>query len=143
MDIKATRAPVYHPCRYQSGGCTIHARRPTECWAFFCEWALGRVPPWMKPDRCGVMAARTTETPALHLWELSPGAARADRIQRFIRKQNREGRHVVVTLHPGTPPADAAELRSQAHLSTGEVRDFAGLHGSVVVPAPAKAPARP
>jgi len=128
LNVPQLNSPAYESCRHLcTSGCGIHESRPEICRGYFCEWALGNAPEWMKPNACGVIPGHAKGNTAMHLHEVWPGAAESAELRAFIRLANSKGRHVVVTLHPGAAPAEPQTQRNRIHLSNGEVREFAGL----------------
>jgi len=128
LNIPEVNSPAFQPCSHLCvQGCGIYDSRPGVCRDYYCEWALGNAPEWMKPDLCGVVPGHTNGNTAMHLREVWPGASRSSEVRRFIRAANARGVHVVVTLHPEPRPGGGLdEARNQVHFSNGEVREFTG-----------------
>ena len=135
LNVPQLNSPAYESCRHLcAGGCGIHESRPEICRGYFCEWAIGNAPEWMKPNLCGVIPGHAKGNTAMHLHEVWPGASESAQIREFIRLANSKRRHVVVTLHPGAPPAAPDETqRNRIDMSNGEVRDFAGLRFTATI----------
>lgn len=128
LNVPQLNSPAYESCRYLcAGGCGIHESRPETCRAYFCEWALGNAPEWMKPNMCGVIPGHVKGNTAMHLHEVWPGASESAQIRAFIRLANSKGRQVVVTLHPEAAADGAQAQRNRIYFSNGEVREFPGL----------------
>ena len=128
LNVPQLNSPAYESCRHLcAGGCGIYESRPEICRVYFCEWALGNAPEWMKPNVCGVVPGHAKGHTAMHLHEVWPGASESAQVRAFIRMANSKGRQVVVTLHPGAPAASQQTQRNRIYLSNGEVREFTGL----------------
>ena len=131
LNVPEVDAPPYINCAHQTRtGCGIHAERPPVCRNYFCEWAVGNAPEWMKPNLSGIIPGHTKDGQSMHLYEVWTEASLQPRVIQFIRRANARKINVVVTLHPGPagkgkPPE---QQRSRMHLFNGEVREFEGLN---------------
>lgn len=130
-EIVVVDSPAYVACSHLTDkGCGIYTQRPAICRNFYCEWARGFAPEWMKPDQCGILPGHTADHAAMQLWEVWPHAAAEARVLQFIRQSNARGIHVVVILYPETDAAtespNFSTLRSKVYLVSGEVREFDG-----------------
>ncbi len=45
----------HRPCAFHQGKCLVYSFRPDVCKKFFCAWAQGLFPDWMRPDLTNVL----------------------------------------------------------------------------------------
>jgi hypothetical protein len=90
-------------CRHQresdSGGCSIHASRPSICRAYRCLWLRGGLDEADRPDRLGAVIDLTTRggAPTLEIREAVRGAVERSQRLRAIAQRFRESMPVRIT----------------------------------------------
>jgi hypothetical protein len=103
--------PTWTPCPHEcEQGCAIYDDRPGECRGFDCLWTMGLVDdPELRPDRSGVVfypqevggGRIGPRMLVLTAHEVVPGAARRNPARRFIAREVRRGRVVLVLRQDG------------------------------------------
>ena len=62
LQIDAIDKPMYTPCRYCDGGCSIHNSKPKTCAEFECAYYQApTIPESLRPDRCGIIFMKKTD----------------------------------------------------------------------------------
>lgn len=55
--------PIYTKCEHADKGCKIYKDRPQSCKDCFCSWVTQpKVHPELRPDKCGVIFEKRSET---------------------------------------------------------------------------------
>ena len=92
-EVPELSKPSDKRCGHCNGGCAIYAERPPSCRSFDCYWLTSELSDSLRPDKCGVMFEKLTETILLayasSVWD-SPEIV--ETIQSFLN----EGKAVVL-----------------------------------------------